>query len=391
MLLKRKALALTLIFALLLPELAGTFLIRNGTGVVAPDPLQRAVVNSIDFLKGSREPYALLMLDVMYRRFGIAEFADSLQRYDQVMTEYPEQGPMLRVFRRIADHDNPIQSEDLQNVSEDMDRVTIPALYCDRLGLPDNYPEMLGEAARTGGYLLTHALLALIWIHENGLEVPMSDSFVESIYLATAALISKDSLVNDLELEASAFLYLAGQGALVNDTFVERVIAAQNYDGGWLYSSNKPGESYWHSTVSGLLLLLHMEYPANSYPPMLSSESHESSAAPPITLPSLAFNTYISPNIPLVFMHNNPTSQISHSDEGQDSVTITGNTALRRLDNGSLQPTPSANYIEGKTGVSEIDIITLIGPFPALLIAVAAVSVVLVSVSLLLHFKKHES
>ena len=390
MLLKRKALALTLILALLLSELAGTLLIQNGVRAVALDPLHSAVANAIDCLKDTREPYALLMLDVMYRRFGIAEFAYALQRYDQVMAEHPEQGPLLRVFRRIADYDNPIQSEDLQKVSLDMDRITVPALYCDRLGLSDNYPEKLGEAARTGGYMLTHVLLALIWIQDNGCELPLPDTFIDAIYRNTAALISNDSVVTDLELEASAFLYLAGQGALVNDAFVERVIAVQNYDGGWLYSSDKPGDSYWHATISGLLLLLHVEYPADSYPPMLAPASPGLPAAPPIVMPILTDITYSSASVPLDFTFNNPTAQMGHSPEGQDNVTITGNTTLRGLDNGSLQPTPSANDTKGKPGVSEINIFTVTVPFPTLWIAVAVVSVALLSVSLLFYFKKRE-
>jgi hypothetical protein len=80
-------------------------------------------------------------------------------------------------------------------------------------------------------------------------------------------------VVNDLELEAAAFLYEAGQGALVDHAFVERVIATQNYDGGWLGSSDKQGDSDWHTTVLALLLLLHVEFPANSYPPMLAPAS----------------------------------------------------------------------------------------------------------------------
>ncbi|MCJ7762893.1 hypothetical protein MUP38_05510, partial [Candidatus Bathyarchaeota archaeon] len=74
-------------------------------------------------------------------------------------------------------------------------------------------------------------------------------------------------------LEAAAFLYLAGQGALVNDAFIDRVIAVQNYDGGWLLSSNNSGSSDWHPAILGLFLLLQREYPADSYPPMLAPES----------------------------------------------------------------------------------------------------------------------
>ena|GEM_PF-1549579 len=271
---KKRLLIAAFLLTLLISALAGTLLIQNGAPPVAPDALQRAIANAIDFIEGSREPFVLLWLDVMHRRFGIAEFADALQRYDQVLVEEPALD--LYVFRRIADHDNPLQAEDLQALSFDVDRLTAPALYCDRLGLPADYPAMLARAVSSGGYMLTHALLAWIWIQDNGCEVPLPDDFIEDMYRANAALIGDDPVVEDLELEAAAFLYLAGQGALVDDAFVERVIALQNYDGGWLHSSDTPGDSHWHATTSALLLLLHVRYPADSYPPVLAPASPKS-------------------------------------------------------------------------------------------------------------------
>ena len=238
-----------------------------------PDALQSSVTSAINFIKGTNEPNALLLLDVMHRRFGIAEFADALQRYDQVVVEGWREEALLRLFRRIADYNNPLRPGDLDAVYIDIDRLTVPALYCDRQGVSPNYTVMLDEAVRSGRYLLTHALLACIWIQENGCEVPVPDGFIENVYHANAALIGDDPVVDDLELEAAALLYLAGQGVLVDPAFVERVIAVQNNDGGWLSSSDMSGESHWHATVLGLLLLLHVENPSNSYPPMLAPPS----------------------------------------------------------------------------------------------------------------------
>jgi hypothetical protein len=246
----------------------------------APEPkpiaIQPAIANAIDFFEESGEPYdpyPLLLLDVMHRRFEIAEFADALQRYDQMLAVRPDQAPLMRVFRRIADYNNHLQDWDLQEVSEDIDLVTTPALYCNRFGIPDDYPSMLNRATRLGDYMLTHALLACIWIRENGCEVPLPDDAIENMYRANAALIGDDPVVDDLELEAAAFLCLAGQGALVPHAFIERVVAVQNHDGGWLPSSDEPGDSHWHTTALGLLLLLHVEYPADAYPPMLAPPS----------------------------------------------------------------------------------------------------------------------
>ena len=242
-----------------------------------PEPdLHTTITKAIDFLEDRNEPYALLWLDVMHRRFEITEFADALQRYDQSLTDHPEEAPLLRVFRRMADYNNPLQTEDLQAVSLPSDIIIVHALYCDRLGLPVDYPRMLDREASQGGYHLTHVLLAWIWVQENGCELALPDGFINELYRANAAIINSDpTTVDDLKLEAAAFLYLAGQGDLVDDSFVERVIASQNGDGSWGHSSNDQDAEYlhWHSTILGLMLLLHVEFPADSYPPVLDSAS----------------------------------------------------------------------------------------------------------------------
>ena len=54
-----------------------------------------------------------------------------------------------------------------------------------------------------------------------------------------------------------------------------RVIASQNDDGTWGNSDDKQTEEYWHwhSTILALLILLHVEFPADSYPPMIDLPS----------------------------------------------------------------------------------------------------------------------
>lgn len=249
------------------------------TSTIEPNSLKASVTNAINFFEKSPQPYnsnelyALLMLDVMHRRFGITEFADALQLYDYVIEAYSDDTPIMRVFRRIADFDNELYPGDLQSVTSDYDRLTVPALYCDRFGLPEDYPAQLEQAANLGDYMLTHAVLSWIWIKENGCTLQLPDGFIDNLYQATAALINDDMVVDDLELEAAAFLYLAGQGVLISNDFVNRAIMMQNLDGGWLLSSSKPGDSSWHATAVALLLLLHVEYPADSYPPMLAPAS----------------------------------------------------------------------------------------------------------------------
>lgn len=224
------------------------------------------VANAVGFLERAREPHALLFLDILHRRFGIEAFANSLDRYDQVLRERPKQAPWLRVFRRIADADNPLQPDDWDHVTLPKDRLLASALYCDRLGLPPSFADVLDKAVNEGGYSLTHALLAWTWIQENGCELTLPDGFVDRMCRAVAAVIDSDpTTINDLKLEAAAFLCLARQSRLVDLGFVWRVMEIQNDDGGWGRpdeGAGDPDSSSWHSTILALMLLLHVRFPA---------------------------------------------------------------------------------------------------------------------------------
>ena len=236
--------------------------------------MQTAITKATDYLEESDEPYALLWLNVMYRRFGIEEFTDALQRYDQLLAEQPAQWSILNVFRRIAVYDNPMQAEMLESVGITTDSIISYALYCDRFGLPSDYIETIEDAVSKGGYYLTHVLLACIWIQENGCEAALPKGFIDNVYRDTAVIVNGNPMiVDDLTLEAAAFLYLAGEGERVNPSFVNRVIASQNADGGWGEAPEGQSGSYWHSTILGLLLLLHVQYPADYYPPVLALAS----------------------------------------------------------------------------------------------------------------------
>lgn len=236
-----------------------------------PD-IQTTITNAINYFENSDEPYALLWLDVFHRRFGIEKFSEALSHYDQMLAEQQTPWSIFNVFRRISVYDNPMQVSILDDVLTPTDIIISRALYCDRFGLPSDYNTLLNNAVNQGGYYLTHVLLACIWIQENGCESALPKDFINHVYSATAVIVNRNPMVvDDLTLEAAAFLYLAGQGERVNPSFVNRIIASQNDDGGWEEDPDGQKGSYWHSTVLGLLLLLHVDYPADSYPPVLAT------------------------------------------------------------------------------------------------------------------------
>jgi hypothetical protein len=235
------------------------------------DKLEVAINHAVTYLEQINEPYALLMLNVIYRQFGIQEFKDALQHYDEILSSCSHS--LMKLYRRIADHNNTVDETDFKAIIEKVDAITIPALYADQRNPPSNYPTVLIDAKYSGGYMLTHALLATIWLQENNCNISLPDNFIEILYYDTAALTESGLPVTDIALEAAAFLYEAGQGNLVYPDFAENVIATQNPDGGWSLSSGTPSFSNWHPTVLALMILLHVAYPAASYPPMIAPAS----------------------------------------------------------------------------------------------------------------------
>jgi hypothetical protein len=103
--------------------------------------------------------------------------------------------------------------------------------------------------------------------------------------------------------------------------------------------------------------------------------------------------TYAELEVPLNFTVNESVSQISYVLDGQENVTIDGNTTLTGLTNGPHNLTIYAWDNAGNIGVSETVTFTVAEPepFPTAPVAVASVATVsLVGVGLLIHFKKRK-
>jgi hypothetical protein len=114
---------------------------------------------------------------------------------------------------------------------------------------------------------------------------------------------------------------------------------------------------------------------------------------PQISVLSPTSQTYNETSVSLVFAVDEPVNWTAYSLDGEDNVTITGNTTIADLPNGLHNVTVYANDTLGNMGVSEIINFTIAipQPFPVVPIAVASIaSVVIVSAALLVYFKKRK-
>jgi N-acetylneuraminic acid mutarotase len=104
-------------------------------------------------------------------------------------------------------------------------------------------------------------------------------------------------------------------------------------------------------------------------------------------------STYASSNVSLVFTVNKPALWLGYSLDGQETVTVTGNTTLTGLINGLHNITIYAKDEFENTGTAETIPFTIAKepePFPATLVATVAFSIVAIATGLLVYFRKRK-
>lgn len=114
---------------------------------------------------------------------------------------------------------------------------------------------------------------------------------------------------------------------------------------------------------------------------------------PAILVLSPANKTYDESSIPLNFTVNEAVTQIRHVLDGEEDVVISGNTSLTGLPNGNYSLIVYAKDQAGNIGVSKLIYfsVEVPEPFPTLLvIAITILVVAIVAVSLLVYFKKNK-
>jgi hypothetical protein len=125
-----------------------------------------------------------------------------------------------------------------------------------------------------------------------------------------------------------------------------------------------------------------------------SSVSFTVDTTPPsVSVSSLENDTQYAPDIALNFTVNEAVTQITYSLDGQENVTINGNTTLPQLSYGAHNVIVYATDVAGNTGASETISFTVAKPepFPTAQVAAASTSIIVViGVGLLVYFKKRK-
>jgi parallel beta-helix repeat protein len=114
-------------------------------------------------------------------------------------------------------------------------------------------------------------------------------------------------------------------------------------------------------------------------------------ASPRISVISPVNQMFNESSVPLSFTVNKQVVWMGYSLDGQDNVTVTGNTTLTGLSSGLHNITVYANDTYGNMGASEIVTFTISESFPTALVATASgVSAAVICLGLLVYFKRRK-
>ena len=209
----------------------------------ASSPLERSLARGVAWFEAHvarADPSWAHVIVYLHRRFGLSLRLRSgeLVHADDGSGSRPE---IAALYRRLSDPSARADPRAIAALPSQIDRMTALSLYCDQLGLPAGWPELLQRASTTGGYALTHAVLARAWTLENAcLPADALASLQREQTERLAELVAQGDgqrepgqASTDQWIEALAMLYYSGARERVRPEWIDALLAAQREDGGW--------------------------------------------------------------------------------------------------------------------------------------------------------------
>jgi hypothetical protein len=252
---------------------------------------------------------------------------------------------------------------------------------------PDGTVEMRGAlllALDDGPHKLTvHAKMARLPLDPVCAEVPQYVDYSDVVYFTVDSIPPNVSILAPVDKT-----YNTAEVRL--DFTVNEPVSWMGYSIDGLTSVTLTGNTTLRSQVEGMFSLT--VYARDAAGNLGISEPVNfaiDTISPRFSLLSPENKTYAAGDISLNLTVNEAISQITYSLDGQENVTIAGNTTLAGLSYGSHRLTVYATDTAGNTGVSET-VYFSIEPFPTTLVAVAVMSAASAGASLLLYFGKRK-
>lgn len=229
---------------------------RLGDGTLS-NPLSAAtdwMVNNLELIDNTP---TLMFVDYISRNWEV----DAIGNMAREIAEQREPWGLSLLLWRLIDPEFPAGQTFPQPAGTQ--ELLSAALYCDLHPLTPQFNFVIDEFVNEGGYMASHAGIALQWVSENDCEYPALQEKVDYVKSVLLHQIESAATIDDLALETAAVLiYLDGTDQ-ISEAFIRRVKTAQNDDGGW--ATYTPGDaSNWHPTIFGLWILLAHEQGAGA-------------------------------------------------------------------------------------------------------------------------------
>lgn len=214
-----------------------------------------------------------LFLDYLQRKFDTNEkfsVTKSPLEFSEEAPNFPRETDLLA---RIAYPDFIVD----QLPSSENAAVTYTNIYganCDHIPVPQNFWSLVDSQVKSGGYDLTHIVLMLAMMKDNGCQMPSNiDEINGALTEGLVKIIENPDTARDLRYEAMAFLMLAGKHALVEPKWIEQLISEQNGNGSW--SDKGDYANIDHTTFLAYWALLEYQHSNQPYEPIIRRPSHQ--------------------------------------------------------------------------------------------------------------------
>ena len=155
------------------------------------------------------------------------------------------------------------------------------------------------------------------------------------------------------------------------------------------FYGNEDGVPYYFRTEISLIVTFIVET-TQPFSAKVLATSILGTTPPNVSVLSIENKTFVNPTVPLDFSVNDLVTQISYSLDGQDNMTIAGNTTLTGLSNGEHYITVYYIDIAGNVGASKTVYFNVEVPFPTTLVVASIALVAVIGSGLLIYFKKRK-
>jgi hypothetical protein len=258
------------------------------------------------------------------------------------------------------------------------------------LGRKDNPNNIFqGNVITNTTYGITASLVGGVTILENIIH---NNKVGISVFCLHYLLVSGNYISNNGE----GIKIIDGEGSVYNNSFINNTLQVNCDPDSAGYGKTSViiwRRNYW-SDYSGIDSIGDAPYLIDAYNEdnsPLMAPVRISNLMPSIAVLSPENKTYDTSSIPLTFTMNDAVSQITYSLDGEEPIPIIGNTTLTGLANGDHNLKICGEDETGNFGASETIYFSVEVPFPTALVATASsASVALVSIGLVVYFKKRK-